>query len=67
MKRLHSAILVILLALTMAPSAWAWEIERPSQHLGFVEQRTENATTNGEATVGLGVHVTDYLENSEEF
>lgn len=65
MKRLHSAILVILLALTMVPSVWAWEIERPSEHLGFVKQRTDNATTNGESTVGLGVHVFNYEENDE--
>ena len=54
-----------LLLLSIIPTALAWEIERPSTTLSLVEERTGNATTNGDATVGLGVHVYRYIENDE--
>ena len=41
----------------------AWRLERPSDHF-TIDERVENATTNGKAEVGLGVHVGYYLENS---
>jgi len=46
----------------MMPTALAWELERPGGHI-TINERTENATTDGKASVGLGVHVAHYRED----
>lgn len=52
--------------MSLASSVMAWESERPSAYIIF-DDRTENSYTDGAATVGLGVHVTEYFENSPTF
>lgn len=42
--------------------AFAWETERPSAYFA-INSREDNAGTNDEASVGLGVHVQEYKEN----
>jgi len=54
MKKIISAILLLILALQTAPLVYAWEIERPGGDI-VIRERTENASTNGEASVGIGV------------
>jgi hypothetical protein len=50
------------MVLPMVPTVLAWESERPSNHVS-ISQRTENAATDGKASVGLGVNVVGYREN----
>lgn len=58
MKKIIIPLLLTILLLPMVTLAWAWEIKRPSGDIDFKE-RTENACTNGEASVGLGVCIDD--------
>ena len=50
----------------MVTLAWAWEIERPGDDFN-IKERTENAYSNGEASVGLGVGIDDYDEGASEY
>lgn len=47
---------------TLFPRAFGWELERPGGSLN-IDERTENASTNEYASVGLGVHIETYSEN----
>lgn len=67
MKKRLSLILTALLLSSIIPTAFAWEIDRPSTSLSFFKERAENATTNDEASVGLGVQVATYLENDADY
>lgn len=64
-KPLTIAITAILL-LQMVSLAWAWEYERPGGDID-VEDRTESAYTNGEASVGIGVASWEYEEGPTEY
>jgi len=62
MKRLRiiaTATVVVILLLQSISIALAWELERPQGDY-FLNQREENMTTNGEASVGLGVDISAY-------
>lgn len=61
-KALTVWFLAFLMVLPMVPTVLAWESERPSNHI-TISQRTENAATDGKASVGLGVNVVGYREN----
>lgn len=39
-----------------------WEIDRPRSYVLFPDERVENSTTDGNASVGLGIQVCNYLE-----
>ena len=52
----------IVSLLTLFPQVFAWELERPGGMIP-VNERDENATTNENASVGLGVHIYTYNEN----
>jgi len=58
---------LLLLGLTMlVPTASAFGLERPGGYVR-INQRTENAKTDGHASVGIGVGFEDYTENRAGF
>ena len=59
MKKPISILLLLILALQMVSMVYAWEVERPAGTIDIID-RTENAYTNGEASVGLGVSIDKY-------
>ncbi len=61
-KALTFGFLAFLMLLPTVPNVVAWESERPSDHI-TISQRTENATTDGKASAGLGVHIIEYGES----
>lgn len=63
MKKIVSTALLFILALQIVSVVYAWEIERPAYDID-IKERTENACTNGEASVGIGVAIDDYDEAS---
>jgi len=50
----------------MISLVWAWQIERPSGSID-IEERVENAYTDGNASVGIGVAIDDYRERVSEY
>lgn len=64
--------LIMLSLLSWIPSALAavpeseWWMYRPSEHV-YVNQHVENASTNDEASVGIGIFITEYQENSNSW
>ena len=66
MKKLAAIILIFILVLQMASIVYAWEVERPSNDIN-IKERTENASTNGEASVGIGVAIKDYNEAPNDY
>jgi hypothetical protein len=60
MKTAFSAITLIITLLVISfPSAFSWELERPSSYV-IISERTENASTNNFASIGLGVLIDEY-------
>jgi len=66
MKKLMSIALLFILALQMVSMVYAWEVERPAHDID-IKERTENAYTNGEASVGIGVAIDDYDEGAGKY
>ena len=64
-KTLVIAALVILL-LQSSSLVWAWEIERPHRSVN-IKDRVDNSSTNGEASVGIGVAVNNYVEDFSDY
>lgn len=64
LKRLLAIAVSAILLLQVVPVAWAFMIERPSFDID-IKKRTQESSTNGEASVGLGVVVDDYDYDSE--
>ena len=62
MKRLLAITIAIILFLQTVSLSWAWELERPSDDIDIME-RTENAFTDGDACVGIGVDIHSYEED----
>jgi hypothetical protein len=69
MKKSWVSLLLIALLLLMSVRVVVaqeeeptWEMERPSYEVN-INQRTENSYSDGEASVGLGVHVAGYQED----
>ena len=71
MKKLTVGLMSILLffslvLMALRVSAYEiedrWELDRPSSDVDLIE-RVENASTNDEASVGIGVHIAEYEEN----
>jgi len=58
-------IIILILQLMSLALVFALEFERPRRDID-VGQRVENARTNGEVSVGLGIEVDDYDENAHE-
>ncbi|NWF86302.1 hypothetical protein HXY32_00565 [Candidatus Bathyarchaeota archaeon] len=52
-------IVILLIALLHLPNVLTWELERPGGTI-TINERTENATTDGKASVGIGVHIEKY-------
>jgi len=67
MKKTKSIVLVFVLLVVLVfipfPFGYAWELERPDDFIS-IEEREENATTDGKASLSLGVHIHEYYENS---
>jgi len=65
-KKLLASLLLLVLLLSLLRSVLAWEIERP---LGYVtiSKRTENCTTDGMTSVGLGMSINAYFENCPDW
>ncbi|MGQ9459970.1 MAG: hypothetical protein ACUVRA_01895 [Candidatus Bathyarchaeaceae archaeon] len=59
------AILAVLLLQTVSVG-WAWQMERPHRPIA-VQDRVESASTNGEASVGLGVAAYNYIEGPDRY
>lgn len=66
MKRILSTALSLILVLQAVSMVYAWEIERPAYDID-IKERTENACTNGEASVGIGVAIDDYDEGAAQY
>jgi hypothetical protein len=66
MKKLILTTLLFILVLQTVSIAYAWEIERPAYDIDIKERR-ENAYTNGEASVGIGVAIDDYDEGAADY
>lgn len=62
--RYATLILVMLLVTGSVSNVYAWDIERPSGHVSFASERMDTSESDGSASVGLGVQVTDYFENA---
>lgn len=60
---------LFLSLLAFVPQVWAhdWSIQRPRNDVDFVNERIEGAATDGKASVGIGIHVIDYEENSDKW
>jgi hypothetical protein len=57
------AMSLLLSTIFVIPNVFAWEIDRPSEHLYFYDERSDNSTTDGNAATGVGVHIEEYEEN----
>lgn len=44
----------------------SWQMDRPSMTVGFVDERIENALTTDEASVGIGVQIATYCDDTSE-
>lgn len=62
--RIESVFFLVVLLLGGITSAFAFENDRPSATWPF-DCREDTASTNDEASLGLGVHVYEYEENYE--
>lgn len=49
---------------TITAESVSWRLDRPSMTVELVDERIENALNNDEASVGIGVQITSYRENS---
>jgi hypothetical protein len=71
MKGLFPATIVIPLMVVLAvPTAFAWEIERPSSYVIInrkASEGLESSKTDQKGCVSLGVSVATYHENEPEF
>ena len=54
------------MVVVLTPTAFAWELERPSDDI-LISQRTENSATDGKVSVGLGVDIHKYYEDDPDF
>jgi hypothetical protein len=66
LKKIVSITLLFILVLQTVSIAYAWEVERPAGTIDIID-RTENAYTNGEASVGLGVSIDKYIEHFSDY
>jgi hypothetical protein len=66
MKKLMTIALLLIFVLQTVSIAYAWEVERPAGTIDIID-RTENAYTNGEASVGLGVSIDKYIEHFSDY
>ncbi|MEM4704135.1 MAG: PPC domain-containing protein [Candidatus Bathyarchaeia archaeon] len=62
MKKAYSILLTCVLCALVLESAFAWEAETPPSSYPFNEREDTNLS-NGEAAVGLGVHLGSYSVN----
>lgn len=46
---------------SLTPGVLAWELERPARDVN-IDERTGSSSTDGKASVGLGVHIIKYNE-----
>jgi hypothetical protein len=70
MRKILAALLLSFLMGTLVNSVWAWQIERPRRSSGYdymLPPRVENCSTDGIASVGLGVNPTDYAEKWSQY
>jgi len=65
-KRLLATLSMLSILISIIPPVMALELERPGGDIQ-VDERTENAFTDGKAAVGLGVHAEKYYENDPDF
>lgn len=67
MRRLIFVVIAISISLltSLAPNVLAWELERPSM-LFEIGDRAESSFTDGRASVGLGIRISEYYENKED-
>jgi len=61
-RELTVAVLALLMLLLLSSTGLAWNFERPGKYID-INERTENAKTDGKASVGLGVHISCYSED----
>jgi hypothetical protein len=67
-KELLSISLALVILFSMIQIARAWEMERPSFFIsGISHGAVQNAATDDEASVGLGVDVNTYHENEDDW
>ncbi len=72
MKKILVAVLISVLMLSLFPArvlaqneGSTWSMYRPSSDT-LIDQRAQNATTDEEASVGVGVHILRYFENAPD-
>jgi len=66
-KELITLASVFLILLSTFPMVMAWEMERPSWSISNMIERTENVTSCGDASVGIGVHVQEFDEDAAKY
>lgn len=66
MKKIVAMILLVLLVLHIVPSVWAWQIERPSYFI-YINETVRTASTDGKASVGIGVATHYYQECDTQY
>lgn len=71
MKKLSITLLIPVLMLSLLPTkvlaqneGGTWSIYRPSEYTQ-IDKRVQDATTDEEASVGIGVHIVQYFENAK--
>jgi hypothetical protein len=67
MRKTAAIILLIISTGILFNPAWAWHIERPRRASGdkyCLPSRTESATTDNIASVGLEVNPSSYIEKA---
>lgn len=62
MKRTLTVGLLSIIMLSMLSTVRALELERPNDHI-TINERVDTSRTDGKASVGLGVHIGEYIEN----
>jgi hypothetical protein len=66
MRKILTVLLLSFLVGTLINSVWAWQIERPRHSSSYdymLPPRVENCSTDGIASVGLGVNPWAYIEH----
>jgi hypothetical protein len=67
MKKLFALLCATLLLAQIVFGTYAWQIERLGGHETLHNQRTDSATTDGTASVGVAASILEYDDNRGDF
>jgi hypothetical protein len=66
MKSFKVSLIICLLLIPLIPRVFALEYERPDDYVS-IGDRVDTSYTDGQASIGLGVHIDSYYENDPSF